>query len=614
MTTPDPTRNLSESLQNNVSETSFHTLPEPKAASTSNLSDVGSSSSQQPDAREVSALNDKLINAINLQTSLDDTLQQTKHELEESRKRIAQLEAEAKLHEEKLSSGLLLTKEAFDQQIANEKNEKSKAQQAMKDMQAEMENLSVSLFEDANQRVAAANREKAVMDKKNQQLRDQIKDGEILLASQAEQLSELKKLMQHTQLDSVVESTDSPRVSNAPSSPGVSREDSNIARLLEAMNISPTTPETGDFSPAPPTSFHQLLKPVCRSDVPSYEEFRSMVHTAQKSHAGSRMGSGSYNMSGLGLGPLTTSTNASSTSLAAQPTRIPATPTLPGSFSPTTEVRGPLPLKDTKFFKRLMVEDIEPTLRLDLSQSISWLQRRSITTAFAESSLIVEPIPEATRKLYGKYTPCALCGEYRKEDENPRTHRMRVNEGENATKWSLCCICLEKVRGVGDLVGYVRMIRDGVVKCGDKAEELEAWDELVRLRERLFWARMAGGVVPSFVKVTQDTTTASPATEALKPEHETAPTSRSASRPQTPTVNRSDSNSTEGSHDEATLQLQKQLNDSLTTFDNLHHIEKVSATPPGTPPRPLKRESGGFPKINIPSASSFFNGSVNVLR
>lgn len=303
MTTPEPTKNLSDSLEKNVSETSFHTLPEPKTASTSNLSDVGSSSSQQPDASEVSALNDKLINAINLQTSLDDTLQQTKHELAESRKRIAKLEEESKAHEQKLSSGFLVTKDDLDQQLANERSEKGKAQQAMKDMQAEMENLSVSLFEDANQRVAAANKEKAAVDKKNQQLRDQIKDGETLLASQAEQLLELKKLMQHTQLDSVVEDTDSPRVSNAPSSPGISREDSNIARLLEAMNITPTTPETGDFSPAHPTSFHQLLKPMCRTDVPAYEEFLGMVHTAQKSHAGSRMGSGSYNVSGLGLGP-----------------------------------------------------------------------------------------------------------------------------------------------------------------------------------------------------------------------------------------------------------------------------------------------------------------------
>jgi small-conductance mechanosensitive channel len=114
MTSPEPTTTLSESLENNASETSFHTLPEPRNASTSNLSEVGSSSSQQPDAREMSALNDKLINAINLQTSLDDTLQQTKHELVESRKRIAQLEAEARAHEEKLSGGLLVTKEDSD--------------------------------------------------------------------------------------------------------------------------------------------------------------------------------------------------------------------------------------------------------------------------------------------------------------------------------------------------------------------------------------------------------------------------------------------------------------------------------------------------------------------
>lgn len=614
MATSATAQDLSESLERTVSETSFHTLPEPKTGSTSNLSDVGSSSSHQPDAGEVSALNDKLINAINLQTVLDDTLQHTKQELEASRARIAQLEAEAKAHREKLLGGLLVSKEDVDKQLSGERDERFKAEASMRDMQAEMENLSVSLFEDANQRVASANKEKAAMDKKNQQLREQIKDGESLLASQAQQLLELKKLMQHTHFDSFVEDTNSPRVSLAPSSPGISPEDSNIARLLEAMNLTPTNPDTKAFSPAHPTSFHQLLKPLCRSDTPAFEEFTSMVHIAQKSHAGSRMGSGSYSVAGLGLGPLTTSTNASSTSLSTQQTRMPITPTLPGSFSPTAEVKGPVALKDTKFFKRLMVEDVEPTLRLDLSQSISWLQRRSITTAFAESSLIVEPIPEATRKLYGKYTPCALCGEYRKEDENPRTHRMRVNEGENATKWSLCCICLEKVRGVGDLVGYVRMIRDGVVRCGDKVEELEAWDELVRLRERLFWARMAGGVVPSFTKITHEKTTTSPDESGqdgkVVAAHEQNP------RPHTPTTGPAETDSSDGSQDEATLQLQKQLDDSLTTFDNLNngHVQKIVATPPSTPPRPLKRESGAFPKINIPGASSFFASHVNVLR
>jgi len=43
------------------------------------------------------------------------------------------------------------------------------------------------------------------------------------------------------------------------------------------------------------------------------------------------------------------------------------------------------------------------------------------------------------------------------------------------------------------------MIKDGVLRLGDPEAEKEAWEETVRLRERMFWARVGGGVVPAFV-------------------------------------------------------------------------------------------------------------------
>ena len=428
---------------------------------------------------------------------------------------------------------------------------------------------------------------------------------------------------------------DSPRVSLPPQSPGITRADSDLARLLEAMNLTLSPAETAGVAPGPSTSLTYLIRPSCRTDIPAYDDFRSLLQTStirshNPSHAPSRAGSGSYG--GLAVMGLGSTSNNSNPNLAqtSQPatSKLANSPSLPGSFSPTPDQRGPVLLKDTRFFKRLMAEDVEPTLRLDLSPTISWLNRRSIISALADSSLIVEPIPEASMKLYGKYTSCALCGDSRKEGQNPRTHAMRVREGEGATKWSICKLCLEKVRSVGDLIAYVRMVKEGVVKCGDRKEEEEAWEELVRMRERLFWARMAGGVIPAFLPSTKNSPVATipePNQDDLKsPE----PTSESGfhtpldqSRRGSGEDDGADATKDRESEDETKsekdvrAQLQRGLDESLTTFDNLRH---KTGTPPTTPPRNTKRESGNgtnFPRISIPKLpDNFWSNQVNTLR
>jgi Rab guanine nucleotide exchange factor SEC2 len=616
MTAEDTTHRLLDA-QAQYTQVAGNTIPDPRTVSSSNLSESGSTSSQRPEmSSEVATLNEKLVNAINRQTTLDETLAQTKQELEASKARIQQLEAEAKAHEERITSGQLLTKDAADRvsakllaDLADERKQKGAVQQEKRGIEMELENLTASLFEEANKMVALANMERDAMAKKNQQLRDQIKDTELLLASQHDQLSELKSVMQHMSHDGSRDAVASPIDSTAPTSPVVGRDETNIAKLLEAMNLTSATSEGADISPAPSTSYTQLLKPVCRIDLPAYDDFRTLILTAIKSQPSSRVTSGTYgglNVSGLSsLASAThSSRNGSSTSVNAAP-NLNNSPGPPGSYSPTTEVKGPIPLKDTRFFKRLLTEDIEPALRLDLSPSISWLSRRSIISALVEGTMIVEPIPESHRNLYGKYTSCAMCGEVRKSNENPRTHRMRVNEGEGATKWALCLLCLEKVRGAGDLVSYVRMIRDGVVRCNDADEENEAWEELVRLRERLFWARMAGGVVPAFLKLEKN----SPVVQNTSVEVKGA-----SDRPKTPDLPRHDggsSGSGSNTQDELDQQLESGLQRSVEAPKELPSTQPI-LKPPQTPPQSSKRESEGVLKVSIPG--SFWGNQVNVLH
>jgi Rab guanine nucleotide exchange factor SEC2 len=611
-------------------EASLSTIPDPRSTSSSNLSETGSASPRHPDlSNEVAALSDKLINAINHQTTLDDTLAQTRHELAASRARIEQLEAEARAHEEKVSSGQLLARDDVDGEknklmadLADERKQKTLVQQEKRGIEAELENLTASLFEEANKMVASANMEREAIEKKNQQLRDQIKDTEQLLASQHEQLTELKTVMQHMSMEATKDATASPQSSTAPASPTTTREDNSIARLLEAMNLSPTMPGTGDVTPAPSTAFTHLIKPVCRTDLPAYEDFRNLIVTSQQSRPHSRVASGNYNgLNVVGLSSLSTvhppSKNGSSPSLNSA-SNSNSSSNLPGSFSPNpAEVKGPIPLKETKFFKRLLVEDIEPTLRLDLSPTISWLSRRTIVAALIEGTMVVEPIPESHRNLYGRYTSCAVCGESRKGDENSRTHRLRVNEGEGATKWPLCLLCLEKVRGAGDLVSYVRMIRDGVVKCHDKDEEFEAWEELVRLRERMFWARMAAGVVPAFLRSEKNSPVV-PESSELQGEINKDEELQTRELPgqldsPIPVMDRQDnggSNGGNGTQDGVDQQLHRDLAESTTPPRPVTHdgIPRV----PQTPPPPSKRDSGGFLKVKVPGG--FWGNQVNVLH
>ena len=117
-----------------------------------------SSPSHHPDlSNEVATLSNKLINAINHQTNLDDTLSATRHELEVSRERIRQLELENQEHADSLARGLMVPKSTFELEkaklnaiLAEEKRRRAEAEKEKEDMEQELENLTTALFEEAN--------------------------------------------------------------------------------------------------------------------------------------------------------------------------------------------------------------------------------------------------------------------------------------------------------------------------------------------------------------------------------------------------------------------------------------------------------------------------------
>lgn len=136
---------------------SLSTLPDPRSPHAS--PDISrSNSAHHPDlSAEVATLSNKLITAINHQTSLDDTLSATRHELNTSQERVRQLESQVQKHNDLISSGVLVRRTDVDDRtvklmanLADEKKQRGVVEKDKKGIEQELESLTTALFEEAN--------------------------------------------------------------------------------------------------------------------------------------------------------------------------------------------------------------------------------------------------------------------------------------------------------------------------------------------------------------------------------------------------------------------------------------------------------------------------------
>ena len=280
-----------------------------------------------------------------------------------------------------------------------------------------------------------------------------------------------------------------PSTLTAPPSPAApSVLTGSTTRGPDIAHVAATPCNLENLVPGPSSNIPHLIRMVCRTDLQAYEDFRELLVLSRSSKPSSRAGSGSYaglnvmSLAGFGSGGSNSATSSPTKGFASSPN---------GSLSSHTGSH--IPLKETRFYKRVLMEDIEPTLRLDLAPGISWLTRRTVLSSICDGTLVVEPIPSTMRKYE---FPCSVCGERRQGPRHERTHRFRTSDSENAQRYSLCLQCLERVRSCCEFTSFLRLILDGHLKAGDVDEEKEVWEEINRLRERMFWSRIAGGIIP----------------------------------------------------------------------------------------------------------------------
>lgn len=493
------------SQQTLMEDEEFSTSPDPRR----NSPNPNSPQPRHPDLDdEVAALSTKLINAINHQTSLDDTLSTTRLELERSKERMRELEEINAQQREKLAGDMWIRRSAAEAdknkllgRIVEEKRQRAEVEKEKRKIEQELENLTTALFEEANNMVISAKedaqKEHDVLQRKNDLLKSQLANTEDLLKSQQEQLAELKLVMEQMTLERDDHS------GTTPSSPGFSKFDSRDDDTTVSDSGSQGLGLMEPSSPTHPTSLTHLLQPVLRTDLAAYDDFVALIQTSKR--APSRLSSGSSYTGTLLSLTSTGPSNASAVSLAAALTTSsvlsPQISNTAASVHSNASISAPLPpLKETKFYKRALVEDVEPTLRLDMAPGLSWLARRSVLTAITEGTLVVEPVP--TNSPFAaiskpQFYPCSLCGENRRDAPHLRMHRFRTSEADSAQRYPLCKYCLSRVRSTCDFLGFLRIVKDGHWRVDDVDAERATWEESVRLREQMFWCRIGGGVVPA---------------------------------------------------------------------------------------------------------------------
>lgn len=136
------------------------TLPDPRSPlASSGRSRTNSKSPHHPHLdSEVATLSNKLISAINHQTSLDDTLSETRHELESSQKRVRQLESEVQDYRTMVANGVLVKQQDVEDKtvklmasLADERKRRGVVEKDKKGIEQELETLTTALFEEANE-------------------------------------------------------------------------------------------------------------------------------------------------------------------------------------------------------------------------------------------------------------------------------------------------------------------------------------------------------------------------------------------------------------------------------------------------------------------------------
>ncbi|KAK4048323.1 hypothetical protein OIV83_004845 [Microbotryomycetes sp. JL201] len=369
---------------------------------------------------QVTSLNSKLVKSYTQTGDLEDELHETKDHETRLQQRIKELEDYKVRWEKEIERGGWVEKAHVQgemrqlmSKVLEETKSRETAVEGQKALETEIENLTSSLFDEANKMVAVERMTRARAEEKMQSLEEagstmkdlfdsvqvNLRETVTKLEGKDKEIEKLKRKMLAAGI-----SPDTPDAEKDPDAKEeVTVSDGTQMLSLDRSVASSTAPHT--------PSMHALAPPRLLTSALPFQEFLAFVAYLRQlrtsvlsrpldsvAFSGAYAGSGPH-MSMRGFPTLSAPKPANQTVSTAPPTVAQLlTPHLPLS----THLSQP-------FLKRCVEEDSDPVLRLDIAPGFGFLSRRNVATAVVDGTLVIEPFFAGP----GAELPsgsCAMCG------------------------------------------------------------------------------------------------------------------------------------------------------------------------------------------------------------
>lgn len=398
-------------------------------------------------SNQVSDLNSKLVNSFNRVSDLEDDLSEAKEKAMTGTTRVAELEKERQEHLAALNTGLLVEKahvssemQRMMDRVIEETKQRGQAESDKAKIESELDELSASLFGEANRMVAVERLARARADEKSKQMEDRLQDTEGIMLEQQKVLGNLQ-----SQLDAYKAAEDHSRGEDDEEGGSVpmagrSLTEMSTRRQRASMDLSPYQDRRLLMLDIVPyqelRSFLDHLRKLRKSLAPFYNypydprktsmnRQQSLDMTTPNRASSPAMGSTLSAVASLTSQGLysdynqstNSSTSASSPFAAVGVSRHKDYPTLPSNCEQLVHIPSQLSLP---FIKRSQEEDSDPCLRIDFAPGLNWLSRRTANTSVLDGNLLIEPLfpggrienAQAIRDQYSNSPPaaCAMCG------------------------------------------------------------------------------------------------------------------------------------------------------------------------------------------------------------
>lgn len=332
---------------------------------------------------QVSSLNAKLVAAINRMSDLEDELTMVQNKLQASKAMADELSKERDQYVSALSTGLLVEKshvtsemQRMMERVVDATAQRGKAENDKTRIEAELEELSASLFNEANKMVAVERLSRSRSETRSKELEASLQDAERIMADHQEMLKSLQ-----SEVDALRKQP--------------ARQDSSLTSPKRAPQIQINIPPYQEF-----LAFLTHIRGLRQQLDPFF-----VMHKRGEDWTKDP----SINTTMYANGNIIAASAASHT-------RHHDYPHLPVSSEQLVRLSTQTSLP---FIRRVIEEDTDPCLRLSQAPGLTWLARRQASASVLDGEVVIEPLfvggvvhdERALRTEYGTLpaATCTLC-------------------------------------------------------------------------------------------------------------------------------------------------------------------------------------------------------------